>query len=89
MSAQLKPIADFYRPLGREGTSANVPHLVSLKQLAEIWQMPYSWLKEACRSRSADPLPRYQFGRYARVDLNDPELGAWLNRRRAKGGVTH
>jgi hypothetical protein len=89
MSAELKPIADFYRSPGREGTRGGIPQLVSLKQLAEIWQMPYTWLQEACRSRCADPLPRYQFGRYARVDLNDPELGAWLSRRRAKCGVMH
>jgi hypothetical protein len=84
MSAELKPIADFYRAPGREAIRAGIPQLISLKQLAEIWQMPYTWLQEACRSRCADPLPRYQFGRYARVDLNDPELSAWLSRRRAK-----
>jgi hypothetical protein len=81
MGSELRLVNDMAAPK----QPSTVPRLVSLQQLAELWQMPYSWLKEACRSRCADPLPRFQFGRYPRVDLNDPALAAWLNRRRRQG----
>jgi hypothetical protein len=81
MIAELKRIDSTARP-----TTANVPQLVSLQELAKIWELPYSWLKEACRSRCADPLPTFKMGRYHRVDLADPSLAAWLARRRVGGG---
>ena len=62
-----------------------IPHLVALEELAERWALPLSWLREACRSRCADPLPCVRLGRYVRVDLADPDLLEWLNRRRVAG----
>jgi hypothetical protein len=59
-----------------------IPHLVALEELAERWALPLSWLREACRSRCADPLPCVRLGRYVRVDLEDPAILDWLNRRR-------
>jgi hypothetical protein len=67
-------------------SSQPVPHLAELKELAERWALPLSWLREACRSRCADPLPCVRLGRYVRVDLADPALSEWLNRRRVAGG---
>jgi hypothetical protein len=64
-----------------------IPHLVTLEQLAERWQLPLSWLRENCRSRCEDPLPIYRCGRYVRVDISDPALFEWLNRRRAKSST--
>ena len=63
----------------------SIPHLAALEELAERWALPLSWLREACRSRCADPLPCVRLGRYVRVDLADPHLLAWLNRRRVAG----
>jgi hypothetical protein len=63
----------------------SVPHLAELKELAERWALPLSWLREACRSRCPDPLPCVRLGRYVRVDLTDPALVEWLNRRRVAG----
>ena len=65
--------------------AAHVPQLVSLEELAERWHLPLTWLREACRSRCADPLPVYRCGRYVPVDLNDSALAQWLNRRRVAG----
>jgi hypothetical protein len=62
--------------------TADVPQLVSLEELAERWHLPLTWLREACRSRCADPLPVYRCGRYVRVFIGDPALLDWLNRRR-------
>ena len=66
----------------RQAPSAHVPKLIGLDQLAEIWNLPITWVREACRTRCADPLPCFRMGRYVRVDLNDPALGEWLDRRR-------
>lgn len=68
-----------------------VPHdsgqpkkLCTLKDLAELWDVPLSWLKEHTRTRcSSDPLPCYRLGRYVRIDPQSPELAAWLARRKA------
>lgn len=62
-----------------------LPKLVSLEELSRHWGLPLTWLREACRTRCADPLPVYRCGRYVRVDLNDPALAAWIQRRRVAG----
>jgi len=62
-----------------------IPEFVPLEELAERWALPLSWLREACRSRCSDQLPCVRFGRYVRVDLADPALVEWLNRRRVAG----
>lgn len=62
-----------------------VPKLVSLDELSKLWGLPLTWLRENCRTRCADPLPVYRCGRYVRVDLNDPALAAWIQRRRVAG----
>jgi hypothetical protein len=61
----------------------NVPTLVTLKELAERWHLPVSWLKENCRTRVSDPLPVFRLGRYVRLNPDDPALLAWLARRKA------
>jgi hypothetical protein len=73
--------------LSRVAQPAHVPNLVTLEKLAELWALPETWLREACRSRvaDADKLPVYRLGRYVRVDLNSPELAQWLNSRRIGG----
>jgi hypothetical protein len=62
-----------------------IPQLVTLEALAELWHLPLTWLRENCRSRCADPLPIFRCGRYVRLDLRDPALAQWLNRRRVVG----
>ena len=62
----------------------NVPKkLCTLKVLADLWDVPVSWLKEYSRSRCSDPIPCYRLGRYVRVDPQSPDLAAWLARRKA------
>ncbi|MFY9743189.1 MAG: hypothetical protein WA252_01725 [Candidatus Sulfotelmatobacter sp.] len=59
-----------------------IPALVTLQELAKLWALPVSWLFHHTRAGVADPLPIVRLGRYCRVDLGDPKLAAWLNRRR-------
>jgi hypothetical protein len=63
--------------------SSGPKKLCTLKDLAELWNLPVSWLKEYSRSRCSDPIPCYRLGRYVRVDPQSPELAAWLARRKA------
>jgi hypothetical protein len=60
----------------------HIPQLVTLKVLAERWSLPLSWLHHSTRNGAVDPLPIVRLGRYCRVDLADPALAQWLNRRR-------
>ena len=71
--------------IGTLSVQKPIPELVTLEELAERWALPLSWLRETCRSRCSDPLPCVRFGRYVRVDLADPALVEWLNRRRVAG----
>jgi hypothetical protein len=64
---------------------AGVPQLVTLAELAKLWALPLTWLRESCRSRCTnDPLPVFRLGRYVRVDMADPALLQWLQRRAVK-----
>jgi hypothetical protein len=65
--------------------SPEIPQFVSLEQLAELWNLPITWLRENCRSRCIDPLPVYRMGRYVRADLKDPALLTWIRRRHIRG----
>jgi hypothetical protein len=67
--------------------SPEIPQLVSLEQLAELWNLPITWLRENCRSRCSDPLPVYRMGRYVRADLKDPALLTWIRRRHIRGNA--
>jgi len=60
----------------------HIPQLGTLQELAKRWSVPVSWLQHYTRSGVADPLPCVRLGKYVRIDMNDPVLAAWLNRRR-------
>jgi len=64
---------------------ASAVEIIDAEELAGRWKLPVSWIREACRSRSADPLPCLQFGRYKRFRWQSPELNAWLERRSVTG----
>lgn len=61
---------------------AHIPQLVTLQVLAKRWDLPISWLFHHTRAGASDPLPVVRLGKYVRVDLADPRLADWLNRRR-------
>lgn len=81
----MSAVAQLRKPESQPIPAPQVPRLVSLEELAERWGLPLTWLREACRTRCADPLPVYRCGRYVRVDLNDAALAAWIQRRRVAG----
>jgi len=60
---------------------APLPKLVDLRALAELWNVPVTWLQHHTRSQCADPLPCIRLGKYVRFDLASPALATWLARR--------
>jgi hypothetical protein len=80
MNAQVKQLPPI------EPQPAYVPKLTSLEELSATWAIPLEFLQRSCRSRCADPLPTFKIGRWHRVDLSDPRLAEWLERRRRNIG---
>lgn len=54
---------------------------IDCKQLATLWSVPETWVRERVRSRTDDPLPHVRFGKYLRFRWGSPELEAWAERR--------
>ena len=66
---------------------APVPHsphsLLSVEEVAELLQLPVSWVYERTRRRGLDRLPGFRLGKYWRFD--EGEILTWLDRQRAGG----
>jgi|GEM_PF-3602191 len=67
----------------KSAAEQHIPQLVTLEVLAKRWNIAITWLQHYTRAGVADPLPVIRLGKYVRVDLADPALAAWLNRRRS------
>lgn len=58
---------------------------IDSKQLAALWSVPETWVRERVRSRTGDPLPHVRLGKYVRFRWGSPELEEWAERRIAGG----
>jgi excisionase family DNA binding protein len=58
--------------------------LLSVEEVAELLQVPVSWVYDRTRSRGVNRIPGFRLGKYWRFDEN--EVIAWLGRQRS-GGV--
>jgi excisionase family DNA binding protein len=54
--------------------------LMSVQQVAELLQVPASWVYGRLRKRSLDKLPGYRLGKYWRFEKE--EVLAWLGQQR-------
>jgi excisionase family DNA binding protein len=52
--------------------------LLTVRQVAELLQVPVSWIYGRMRKRSLERLPAYRLGKYWRFDRN--EVLAWVTR---------
>lgn len=61
--------------------------LLSVEEVAELLQVPVSWVYERTRSRGVNRIPGFRLGKYWRFD--ESEVLAWLERQRSQrsGGV--
>jgi excisionase family DNA binding protein len=52
--------------------------LLTVQQVADLLQVPVSWVYGRMRKRSLERLPAYRLGKYWRFDRND--VLAWVER---------
>jgi len=66
---------------------AQVPHprrsLLNVEEVAELLQVPVSWVYERTRRRGRDRLPGFRLGKYWRFD--ESEIRAWIGLQRSRG----
>jgi excisionase family DNA binding protein len=81
------PATGFQNPLhappqdaatGRERRDEN--HLLTVHEVAELLQVPASWIYGRMRKQSRDRLPGYRLGKYWR--FSEGEILAWVKRQR-------
>lgn len=54
---------------------------IDCPEFAKRMNLPESWVRDAVRHRSGDPLPHARFGKYVRFRWGSPELEEWIERR--------
>jgi excisionase family DNA binding protein len=68
-------------------TFAPVPQsrraLLSVEEVADLLQVPVSWVYERTRSREKNRIPGFRLGKYWRYE--EAEVFAWLERQRSGG----
>lgn len=69
---------------------ASFPHprrrLLSVEEVADLLQVPVSWVYDRTRSRGLNRIPGFRLGKYWRFE--ESEVIAWLERQRS-GGYAH
>ncbi len=45
-----------------------IPRLLTVEQVAEMWQLPRSWIYERTRRRGLEQLPHFKMGKYLRFE---------------------
>ena len=46
----------------------SAPSLLTVEQVAEMWQLPRSWIYERTRRRGLEQLPHFKMGKYLRFE---------------------
>jgi hypothetical protein len=54
---------------------------IDCRELARRLAVPMSWIRDQVRSRSQDPLPHVNLGKYVRFLWGSPALELWIRRR--------
>ncbi len=45
-----------------------IPRLLAVEEVAEMWQLPRSWIYERTRRRGLEQLPHFRLGKYLRFE---------------------
>jgi excisionase family DNA binding protein len=70
-------------PINHETASTPRSTLLSVEDVAELLQVPPSWIYERTRMRGIDRLPGFRLGKYWRY--READISAWLEQQRAVG----
>jgi len=65
------------------GESKSAEHLLTIREVAELLQVPVTWIYGRMRKRSHERLPAYRLGKYWRFDKE--EVLAWIDSQRRGG----
>ncbi len=57
-----------------------IPRLLTVEEVAEMWQLPRSWIYERTRRRGLEQLPHFKLGKYLRFE--EQAVEEFLERRR-------
>jgi excisionase family DNA binding protein len=57
--------------------------LISVEEVAELLQVPVSWVYERTRRRTTDRIPGFRLGKYWR--FREGDVIAWIERQRVGG----
>lgn len=66
------------RAVSAEQFEVNSSHLLTIRQVADLLQVPVSWVYGRTRKRSLERIPGYRLGKYWRFDR--AEVLAWVAR---------
>lgn len=58
------------------GKCSDAPHLLTVSEVAQLLQVPVSWVYARTRHRNNSRLPGYRLGKYWRFDRD--EVLAWV-----------
>jgi excisionase family DNA binding protein len=59
-------------------------YLLTVHEVAEMLQVPVSWVYGRTRRRSIERLPGYRLGKYWR--FSETDINAWIERRKSEQG---
>ncbi len=62
-------------------TGNSFPKLLTVEQIAEMWQLPRSWIYERTRRRGLEQLPHFKMGKYLR--FKEEAVQEYLERQKA------
>jgi hypothetical protein len=65
----------------RAETGPTAYEFIDCGELARRLAVPTSWIRDQVRSRSQDPLPHVNLGKYVRFLWGSPALELWIRRR--------
>jgi len=64
-------------------TVRDMESLLTVEEVAELLNVPASWVYERTRQRSKDRIPGFRLGKYWR--FREADVLAWIDRQRAGG----
>jgi excisionase family DNA binding protein len=79
-SSSGNPLHSVSRHAATGGDRGDERHLLNVHEVAELLQVPVSWVYERERKRSLERLPGYRLGKYWR--FREVDIQAWIERQR-------
>lgn len=79
-SSSDNPLHSVSRHAATGGDRSEERHLLNVHEVAELLQVPVSWVYERVRKRSLERLPGYRLGKYWR--FREADIEAWIERQR-------